>query len=411
MNIKLSKNKNFTVKKGKRIDKNVARQFIEIQKGIRAFYKKEYGKSIQYLEKKAMNPNATERIKFIVGTSYTEIKAHEKEASELLKSIIQKYKDEPKEKRPQIYTWSILEYAKIQVRDERAEFAIYLLEDIPDSQQKQDIDILIELAKAYDMEAQESRRKKKYEEALETDQKTEEICMKCIELSEKDDNLKLKSIIPRNILGILYIRQGELEKAQKQFEKIGEISPEDKKTLNSKESMNLLKETYFTEETEEEANKRIKKFERKMELIEKEKEKKECEREINLIDRTEFFEELSEDVKVYKGVDIFVGYKMYEYPLRGIFVIDKLFSETKNEEKVYGFTYIFPQILEFNIKKLSRDNVIKMFENEKMVQKQEHKGDYYNLVQEKMKRAELEGLIIEEKILKEKEKKLDLSST
>ena len=31
--------------------------------------------------------------------------------------------------------------------------------------------------------------------------------------------------------------------------------------------------------------------------------------------------------------------------------------------------------------------------------------------QEKMKRAELEGLIIEEKILKEKEKKLDLSST
>ena len=102
---------------------------------------------------------------------------------------------------------------------------------------------------------------------------------------------------------------------------------------------------------------------------------------------------------------------MYEYPLRGIFVIDKLFSETKNEEKVYGITYIFPQILEFNIKKLSRDNVIKMFENEKMVQKQEHKGDYYNLVQEKMKRAELEGLIIEEKILKEKEKKLDLSST
>ena len=71
MNIKLSKNKNFTVKKGKRIDKDVARQFIEIQKGIRAFYKKEYGKSIQYLEKKAMNPNATERIKFIVGTIYT----------------------------------------------------------------------------------------------------------------------------------------------------------------------------------------------------------------------------------------------------------------------------------------------------------------------------------------------------
>ena len=40
-------------------------------------------------------------------------------------------------------------------------------------------------------------------------------------------------------------------------------------------------------------------------------------------------------------------------------------------------------------------------------QKQEHKGDYYNSIQEKMKRAELEGLVIEEKKLKEKESEIE----
>ena len=48
-----------------------------------------------------------------------------------------------------------------------------------------------------------------------------------------------------------------------------------------------------------------------------------------------------------------------------------------------------------------------MLDTELSVQKQEHRGDYYNLIQEKMKRAELEGLVIEEKELKEKEKELE----
>ena len=67
------------------------------------------------IQKKALYPNATERIKYIVGTSYVETNKKEKEASELLKSIIHKYKDEPKEKRPVIYKRSIFEYAKIQI--------------------------------------------------------------------------------------------------------------------------------------------------------------------------------------------------------------------------------------------------------------------------------------------------------
>ena len=41
----------------------------------------------------------------------------EKEASDLLKSIIQKYKDEPKDKRPSVYTGAMLEYAKIQLKN------------------------------------------------------------------------------------------------------------------------------------------------------------------------------------------------------------------------------------------------------------------------------------------------------
>ena len=63
--------------------------------------------------------------------------------------------------------------------------------------------------------------------------------------------------------------------------------------------------------------------------------------------------------------------------------------------------------MKFDLEKLSRFEVIKMLDSESSIQKQEHKGNYYNLVQEKMKRAELEGLVIEEKKLKEKERSLE----
>ena len=61
----------------------------------------------------------------------------------------------------------------------------------------------------------------------------------------------------------------------------------------------------------------------------------------------------------------------------------------------------------FDIEKLSRIEIMKLMESNKIIQKQEHKGDYYNLVQEKMKRAELEGLVIEEKKLKAKEQEIE----
>ena len=51
MKIKLCRKKNKAVKRGKYIDKNIAKQFIEISRGIRAFREKQYDKAIQYLEK------------------------------------------------------------------------------------------------------------------------------------------------------------------------------------------------------------------------------------------------------------------------------------------------------------------------------------------------------------------------
>lgn len=409
MKIRLNRKMSNPTRKGKYIDRNIAIQLIEIGRGVRAFKEEKYGKAIQYLEKKALNPKATERIKFIVGASYTEIKVREKEASDLLKSIIQKYKDEPKDGRPEVYTGAILEYAKIQLRNELTEFAIYLLEDISITDQKYSVDVLTELAKAYDMQAQELRGKERNEEALEAERKAEKTCLKCKEISEKHPRLIQKSVTARNLLGILYIRQGRIAIAEDEFSKIGEISPKSKKTLGSMESMYLLKETYFKEETEEEANKRIKKLEKKLEAIEngEEEEKKEYARELNLISRSEYYEELSPDLKVYKGIDIFTGYKMYEYPLKGVCVIDKIFNEVKDDKKILGTTYIFPQNMKFDLEKLSRFEVIKMLDSESSIQKQEHKGNYYNLVQEKMKRAELEGLVIEEKKLKEKERSLE----
>lgn len=409
MNIRLCRNKSNPTRKGKYIDKQIALQLVEIGRGVRAYKEEKYAKAIQYLEKKALNPEATDRIKFIVGASYTEIKIHEKEAADLLKSIIQKYKDEPKEKRPSVYSGAILEYAKIQLRNELIEFAIYLLEDITMQNEKYNINALTELAKAYDMQAQDLRGKDKNDDALEAERKAEETCLKCKELSKEKSKLIKKSISARNLLGILYIRQGKIAMAEQEFNEIKAILSENTKELYEMDCIYLLKKAYFKEESEEEVNKRIERIEKKLEAIEngEEEEKKEYARELNVVSRLEYYEELAPDLKVSNGIDIFTGYKMYEYPKRGVIVIDKIFNNVKENQKIIGSTYVFPQNMTFELERLSRVEVIKMLESENSVQQQEHKGDYYNSMQEKMKRAELEGLVIEEKKLKEKEQEIE----
>ena len=409
MRIKLCKNVSTNIRKGKYIDKDVAKQLTDIAIGKKAFREEKYAKAMQYLEKKAMLPNATDGIKFMVGASYTEIKIHEKEAAELLKSIIQKYKDEPKEKRTLIYSGAILEYAKIQLRNELTEFAIYLLEDVTTKNEKYNLYKLNELAKAYDMLAQNYRAKDKEDDALEAEKKAQAACLKCKELSKNKLDLKLKKEEARNLLGILYIRQGKILEAKQEFEELKNINSENNKELFEMTWINLLKKAYFKEESEEEVNKRIDRLEKKMEAIEngEQEEKKEYARELNLVSRIEFYEELSPELKIFNGKDIFTGYKMYEYPSRGICVIDKVFDEIKDQKKIIGYTYVFSENTIFDLEKLSRTEIMKTMEIESNIQKQQHKGDYYNLIQEKMKRAELEGLVIEEKNLKAKEKEIE----
>lgn len=410
MNIRLCRKKGNPTRKGKYIDKEIALQLVEITRGVRAFREEKYAKAIQYLEKKALNSQATDRIKFMVGASYTETKIREKEASDLLKSIIQKYKDEPKEKRPYVYSGAMLEYAKIQLRNELTEFAIYLLEDITMQNGKDNIYALTELAKAYDMQAQDLRGKEKKEEALEAERKAEKICLKCKELSIGNPELIKRTLSARNLLGILYIRQGRISMAEQEFNAVRIICPEDKqKQLSEMNCMYLLKKTYFKEESEEDVNKRIARLEKKLEAIEngEEEEKKEYAREINVVGRLEYYEELSPELKISNGIDVFTGYKMYEYPNKGICVIDKMFNDVKDGQKILGTTYVFPLNITFDLVKLSRFEVIKMISAESSIQKQEHKGDYYNSIQEKMKRAELEGLVIEEKKLKAEEKEIE----
>lgn len=411
MKIRLCRKKDHPTRKGKYIDREIAFQLIDIGRGVRAFQEKKYAKAIQYLEKKALNPRATDRIKFIVGTSFTEINVHEKEASDLLKSIIQKYKDEPKDKRPSVYAGAMLEYAKIQLKNSLTEFAIYLLEDIIVQNGKENIYALTELAKAYDMQAQELRSKEKNDEALEAERKAEKTCLKCKELSVGNPELVKVTIDARNLLAILYIRQGRISMAEQEFNSIKVFCPENKKAqeLAEMNCITLLKNVYFKEESEEEVNKRIDRLEKKLEALENgELEvKKEYARELNALGRIEYFEELTPELKVYNGIDTFTGYKMYEYPSTGICVIDKIFSEMKDGNKIIGKTYVFPLNMKFAIEKLSRTEITKFIESNKIMQKQEHKGDYYNLVQEKMKRAELEGLVIEEKKLKAKEQEIE----
>lgn len=411
MKIRLCRKKGHPTRKGKYIDRNIALQLIDIGRGVRAFQEKKYAKAIQYLEKKALNPNATDRIKYIVGTSFTEINVHEKEASDLLKSIIQKYKDEPKDKRPSVYTGAMLEYAKIQLKNSLTEFAIYLLEDIVVQNGKENIYALTELARAYDMQAQDLRSKEKNDEALEAERKAEKTCLKCKELSVGNPELVKVTMDARNLLAILYIRQGRISMSEQEFNSIKVFCPENKKAqeLAEMNCITLLKNTYFKEESEEEVNKRIDRLEKKLEALENgELEvKKDYAREVNALGRIEYFEELTPELKVYNGIDTFTGYKMYEYPSTGICVIDKIFSEMKDGNKIVGKTYVFPINMKFDIEKLSRIEITKFIEANKIIQKQEHKGDYYNLVQEKMKRAELEGLVIEEKKLKAKEQEIE----
>ena len=411
MKIRLCSKKNHPTRRGKYIDREIALQLIEIGRGVRAFKEKKYAKAIQYLEKKALNPKATNRIKFIVGMSYTELKIHEKEASDLLKSIIQKYKDEPKEKRPLVYSGAMLEYAKIQLRNCLTEFAIYLLEDIVIQNGKENIYVLTELAKAYDLQSQELRSKNKNDEALEAERKAEKACLKCKELSIGKPDLIKVTLEARILLGILYIRQGRTSMVEQEINSIKVACPNHKKEQEADEMNNIaiFKQTYFKEESEEEVNKRIERLEKKLEALEngEEEEKKEYARELNSISRIEYFEELSPQLRISNGIDVFTGYKMYEYTDKGICVIDKVFSEIQDGKKIVGTTYIFPLNMKFDLSKLSRFEVMKMINTENIIQKQEHKGDYYNLVQEKMKRAELEGLVIEEKKLKAKEQELE----
>lgn len=395
MNIRLCRKKGNPTRKGKYLDKQISLQLVDIGRGVRAYNEKKYAKSLQYLEKKALNPKSTDRIKLIVGTSYTEIKIHEKEATELLKSIIQKYKDEPKNERPNLYNKAMLEYAKIQLRNELIEFAIYLLEDITSDASLKNIEALTELAKAYDMQAQDLRSKDKIEESLEIEKKAEEICQKIKEISKDTKTQQISEA--KKLLAIFYIRQGKMEEAKKEL-------AEEKENIQEN-GIYLFKKVYFKEESEEDVNKRIERIEKKLEAIEngEEEEKKEYARELNVISRLEYYEELAPDVKVSNGIDIFTGYKMYEYPKRGIIVIDKIFNTIKENQKIVGITYVFPQSIKLQMEKLARNEIIKELEENASVQKQEHRGDYYNLMQEKMKRAELEGLVTEEKELKEKE--------
>ena len=410
MNIKLCKNKNHPTRKGKYIDRNIAKKLTEIELGVNAFRERKYAKAIQYLGNKALNPKATDRIRLIVGASYVEISMHEKEASELLNSIIQKYKDEPKEKRTWIYSWAVMEYAKIQLRNNLLELAICLLQDINVENERHNIYVLIELAKAYDAQAQNLRENEQNLEAVEAERKAEKICLKCKGLAEKNKELDSITLKARNLLGSLYIRQGRIESALQEFNDLKQKNPKDieEKELCQMNCIKLLKNTYFEEETEAEVNKRIERIEKKLEPIEngEKVDNKDKVRELNAISRLEFFEESSLEVKISNGTDVLTGYKMYEYPNKGIYVIDKIFDESKNNQKTLGITYIFPQNIEFDLEKLSRYEILNLLNEENGIQRQEHNEDYYNIVKEKMKRAELEGLVIEEKELKEKEEKI-----
>ena len=120
---------------------------------------------------------------------------------------------------------------------------------------------------------------------------------------------------------------------------------------------------------------------------------------IDMLSREKYYVELSKNLKISNGKDLFSGYKMYEYLDKNIVVIDKVFDEIKGDQKVPGKTYIFPSNLKIDLEKLAKNHIMNEINTNKTIQIQNHCGNYYENIKEKMERAELEGLLIEEREL------------
>lgn len=117
------------------------------------------------------------------------------------------------------------------------------------------------------------------------------------------------------------------------------------------------------------------------------------ENEIDLIDKLQYYKNISSNVKILKGIKNFDGYKMYEYPSKGVYVIDKISNSFSDE----GCTYIFPEKLYVKINDMK--DIFNILDNQEFVQKNINIDNYCESLQEKIKRAELQELLIEEKEL------------
>lgn len=110
--------------------------------------------------------------------------------------------------------------------------------------------------------------------------------------------------------------------------------------------------------------------------------------------------------KGYKGIDKFTGYLIFEYGNLGVSVLEKLFTNTKNnkiKESSENATYVFPIDMTLNLSKYSKSDIISMMKTQPYIQRVVHTSNYYKNLDKKIKQVQISYL--------EHHKTQDLSNT
>lgn len=94
----------------------------------------------------------------------------------------------------------------------------------------------------------------------------------------------------------------------------------------------------------------------------------------------------------YKGIDKFNGYLIFEYGDLGVCVLEKLFTQTKNnkiKESSENATYVFPTDMTLSLSKYTKSDIISMMKTQPYIERIVHTKNYYQNLDQKMKKVRL----------------------
>ena len=94
----------------------------------------------------------------------------------------------------------------------------------------------------------------------------------------------------------------------------------------------------------------------------------------------------------YQGKDKFAGYIIFEYADKGVCVLEKLFTQTKDKkirESSSNATYIFPAGMTLSLSQYSKRDIISMMKTQSYIKRVVHSKNYYSNLEKAMKDVNL----------------------